>query len=381
MSEVEKFHILAHIFISFIGGVLLIAIWYNIRRRFRKILEEDDSQKRVDKGLLYLSMAMFIWVISGGWAFLGNPISDTISYQIGINLLSILNNLFLLLALFYFYYAPQFIYNNQGNINKIIIAIVAVAVLTLIFSQIPGAQNEAFGMRLSSIPDLILSGFLSYLLVVSFYRTFANRGLQIVAIISVAAIVLMFISQLPEVFVHWNELDNGFTHNLIKIVAKTSLIAISLVLATSWVIRLANTPKPNEMSIQFLDWSLVKISIPSKEVHHQTIDFGSKTTQYKNLLKFAVRRKYGTGIEQSILIGAAGEIKNQTYLSRIIDNINDILQLDDTQKLERRDLFTFIGEGHYRLRMIPEHIQMDAGLLEEFVKRSDQVFYRNALKI
>ncbi|MEM9919509.1 MAG: hypothetical protein AAF990_15535 [Bacteroidota bacterium] len=374
MPEVAKFHNLAHIFISLTGAILLLAIWYNIRKRFRQILEEDDSQKRVDKGLLHLSMAMFVWVLSGGWAYIGHAFmwTGSISYQLGINLFSTLNNLFLLLALFYFYHAPAFIYHNQKNIKKIIFVIIGVSALTLMLPQFLGENNLVQNMRISSMPDLVLSGFLSFLLVLSFYRTFVQRGLKVVAYISVLVIVLMFISQLPEVFL---QLDNGFTNNLLKIIAKTSLISIFLVLATSWVIRLASAPRPNEMSIKFLDWSLVKLTIPSKGVYDKVIDFGAKTTQYKNLFKFAVRRKYGAGESQSIGVHAGGEIKNQSYLSRILENLNDILELEDVQKLDRRDLFTFLGQGQYRLRVVPENIRIDSTLLEEFVKTADNQEY------
>jgi hypothetical protein len=362
--------------VSFIGATLLIAIWYNIRKRFKQILEENDNQKRVDKGLLYLSFAMFIWVLSGCWAYAGNAFSfaETQAYQLGVYLFSIVNNMFLLLALFYFYYAPKFIYNNKKNINVILVLIVITSIVTYILSKTLGDNNVINAIKISGIPDLVLSGFLCYLMAISFYRTFAYRGLKIVGFISVMVIALMFTSQLPEVFMSFTD---DFTHNFIKIIAKTSLIAIFLVLATTWVIRLANMPKPNEMSISFLDWSLVKISIPTKEVFDQTIDFGSKTTQYKNLLKFAIRRKYAVGDQQSISVNLGGEIKNQTYLSRIIDNINDILQLETSQQLERRDLFTFIGEGRYRLRMIPENINIDTTLLKEFSESPENKDYKS----
>jgi hypothetical protein len=134
-------------------------------------------------------------------------------------------------------------------------------------------------------------------------------------------------------------------------------------------------PKPNEMSISFLDWSLIKISIPTKGIFDQNIDFGSKTTQYKNLLKFAIRRKFGEGDSQTMLVNLGGEIKNQTYLTRIIENINDILELSTAQKLERRDLFTFIGESKYRLRIIPGNITIDKSLLEEFSESSENTTY------
>jgi hypothetical protein len=376
MIDVTKFHILAHIFISFTGALLLLAIWYNISTRFKQTLQEDDSPKRADKGLLYLSLAIFVWVIAGCWAYLGNEFhfSETLYYRIGTNLFSIANDLFLFLALSYSDYAPKFIYKNKKNITRIILLVFIMALLTWLLPGILGEYNERYGLRISALPDLLLSGFLSCLLIISFYRTFANRGLKIVALISVIAIVFIFISLLPDVFPN---LYDDFTKYLIKITAKTSFIAITLVLATSWVIQLANTPKPNEMMIRFMDWSLIKITIPSKKIIEATIEFGSKTTQYTNLFKFAIRRKYGGEAAQSMLIGLGGEINNQTYLSRIIDNMNEILALEDDQKLDRKDLFTFIGQGKYRLRIIPENIKIDETLLKEFINSPDNQEYKS----
>ncbi len=375
MTEVTQFSLLSHIFISFIGGVLLLALWFYIRKQCKQILEEDSSQKRVDKGLLYLSLAMFVWVISGCWGYASHQFSFSESTldQVGVNLLSIITNLFLLLALFYFYYAPKFIYNNKRNVSIILVLIVITSIATFGISYSLGATTISEGIKITGIPDLILSGFLCYLLGVSFYRTFAHRGLSIIAIISTFVILLMFVSQLSGVFVNFG---NDFSNNLIKIIAKTSLISIFLVLATTWAIRLASMPKPNEITIKFIDWSIVKISIPSKNVFDKTIDFGSKTTQFKNLLKFAIRRKYSEGDTQSINVSLGGEIKNQTYLSRIIDNINAILQLEKAQQLERRDLLTFIGEGKYRLRMIPTNIEIDPTLLNEFIENSENKAYK-----
>jgi hypothetical protein len=376
MIDVTKFHILAHIFISFTGALLLLAIWYNISTRFKQTLQEDDSPKRADKGLLYLSLAIFVWVIAGCWGYLGNEFhfSETLYYRIGNNLFSIANDLFLFLAVSYSDYAPKFIYKNKKNITRIILLVFILALLTWLLPGILGEYNEQYGIRISALPDLLLSGFLSFLLIISFYRTFANRGLKIVAVISVIAIVFIFVSILPDTFA---DLYDDFTKDLIKITAKTSFIAITLVLATSWVIQLANTPKPNEMMIRFMDWSLIKITIPSKKVIDATIEFGSKTTQYTNLFKFAIRRKYGGEAAQSILIGLGGEINNQTYLSRIIDNMNEILALEDDQKLDRKDLFTFIGQGKYRLRIVPENIKIDETLLKEFINSPDNQEYKS----
>jgi len=376
MTDVVRFHILALILISFTGALLLLAIWYNISHRFKQILQEDNSPKRVDKGLLYLSLALFVWVIAGCWAYLGNDshFYQTTYYKTGNNLFSIANDLFLFLALCYADHAPQFIQKHKKNSTRIIILIVIIAVITCLIPALFTEYDEKYGFRISGLPDLILSGFLTFLLIVTFYRTFANRGLKVVAVISVIAIVFIFISILPDTFPN---LYSDLTKDLIKITAKTSFIAITLVLATSWVIQLANTPKPDEMMISFMDWSLIKITIPSKKVFGETIEFGSKTTQYVNLFKFAIRRKYGSEATQSILIGLGGEIKNQTYLSRIIENINEILSLEEDRKLDRKDLFTFIGQGKYRLRIIPENIKIDETLLREFVNSTINQEYKS----
>ena len=79
------------------------------------LLEENESEKRIDKGLLFLSLALFVWAISGCWVYInnGNSFFGTIGYTAVLNLFSVLNNIFLLFALSYFYYAPKFIYQNK----------------------------------------------------------------------------------------------------------------------------------------------------------------------------------------------------------------------------------------------------------------------------
>lgn len=373
MNEMLHFHNLSSIFISLIGAVLLLAIYFNIRKRFRKILEEEVAQKRVDKGLLNLGLAMLVWVAAGIWALAGSYFGFTNQFidQVGIHFLSTINNMFLLFALSYFSHAPEFIWREQKNLRLILGIIILVAIVTLLFSYLE-ADWVISGVKVIALPDLILSGFICFLLLISLYRTFEHQGLKLVAIISVLMVVLMFVSQLPQVF---EKINNEFNYSLMRIVAKTSLISLFLLLATTWVIDLANTPRLNEMKIKFSDWSYVVLNIPSKNINHQSIDFGSKTTQYKNLLKLAIRRKFGKGDEQCILVNAAGEIKNQTYLSRVIDNINQILDLSGDDKLDRRDVFTFLGESKYRLRILPEHIEIEDSLLQEFIKKPENIKY------
>ena len=71
-----------------------------------------------------------------------------------------------------------------------------------------------------------------------------------------------------------------------------------------------------------------------------------------------------------------GELPSQTYLSRIIDNLNQITDLKDENKLSRNDLFTFIGQAKYRLRFLANHITIDAALLKEFTHNTDNEKYK-----
>lgn len=373
MQPVAQFHFLAHSGISLIGAILLFAIYYNIRRRFSAQIEEEQNFLRVDKGLIFLSFALFTWVAAGiwGYAFSLSQISREVDFAFQIAF-SLLNNIFFLLALYYFDHAPEFIYRNKRSRSILTILVLAVALLSVLLPEDPVTIGNIL-IQLNAIPDLLFSFFLSGILGYTLYKTFSHRRLQVVAVLSVLIIATMFLSQFPQVVVEWN---NNFESYLIKLISKTSLIALFLVLAASWVIELANTPKPAEIRLHFTDWSRIVLSIPSKKIEAVEIDFGSKTTQFKNLLKFSIRRKYGQGDNQCVDVSSGGEIKSQAYVTRIPDNINEILSLKGDDKLDRKDLFTFLGEGKYRLRLLPETIDIDESLLHEFLKMSENQTYK-----
>ena len=373
MQSVVQFYFLAHSAISLIGAILLLAIYYNIRRRFRAQIGDEGSHSGVDRGLLYLSFALFTWVVAGVSGFFYS-VSDTawlISPMIVTNLFSVFNNAFFLIALYYFDNAPSFIYRNRRNNWLLLSLILVVAIFSLILSDTT-ATLSGVQIRIHTLPDFLFSLFLSILLAYTLYKTFMVRGLRVVAAISVLVISGLLISQIPEFY---DTSSTESTSFLLKLISKTSLIGLFLVLAASWVIELANTPKPAEIRLHFTDWSRIVLSIPSKSIENVEIDFGAKTTQFKNLLKFSIRRKFGTGDEQFISVSQGDEIKSQAYVSRIPDNINEILLLKGDSKLDRKDLFTFLGEGKYRLRLLPDAIEIEESLLSEFLHHSENEVY------
>ena len=81
--------------------------------------------------------------------------------------------------------------------------------------------------------------------------------------------------------------------------------------------------------------------------------------------------------DHCIEIMRSGEIQGQVYLTRIMDDINDSLK---EHKADRKDIFTFIGMSKYRIRFLPDNIEIDKALLHEFVQDPENIEYREFSK-
>ena len=374
----HQFYLITELLISLIGGFLLLSIWLVVQNKFQQKLTSEISVKRFDKGLLFISFSVFVWAISSllilvftkfntsGWIIL-----------ISQNMFSILNSLFLILALYYFDNSPEYLYNNKKSTKRILVFFIGLSLISLLIALFFGETINTYGIRFNTIPDVLLSVILSWFLILSLYRTFYNRKMKSVAIIAVFSILVLFITQVPYVF---NFEDYISIIELAKLISKTTLIFLFLVLGTSWVLELSQMPEATTMKINFVNWNVIEISIPSKNIINQTINFGNKTTQFNNLLKFAIRRKFASEENMCIEVYNGGEILSQTYLTRIIDNINAILGLEEGEKITRNDFFTFIGQAKYRLRFLPEFIEINDALLLEFTSNIDNGHYKDFIK-
>jgi len=374
----HQFYLITELLISLIGGFLLLSIWLVVQNKFQQKLTSEISVKRFDKGLLFISFSVFVWAISSllilvftkfntsGWIIL-----------ISQNMFSILNSLFLILALYYFDNSPEYLYNNKKSTKRILVFFIGISLISLLIALFFGETINTYGIRFNTIPDVLLSVILSWFLILSLYRTFYNRKMKSVAIIAVFSILVLFITQVPYVF---NFEDYISIIELAKLISKTTLIFLFLVLGTSWVLELSQLPEATTMKINFVNWNVIEISIPSKNIINQTINFGNKTTQFNNLLKFAIRRKFASEENMCIEVYNGGEILSQTYLTRIIDNINAILSLEEGEKITRNDFFTFIGQAKYRLRFLPEFIEINDALLLEFTSNIDNGHYKDFIK-
>ena len=370
----HQFYLISELLISLIGGFLLLSIWLVVQDKFKQKLTSEIAIKRFDKGLLFISFSVFVWSFSSLLTLVFNNF-NTNSWIILIsqNMFSILNSLFLILALYYFDNSPEYLYNNKKSTKRILFFFVGLSLISLMIALFFGETINTYGIRFNTIPDLLLSAILTWFLILSFHRTFYNRKMKSVSVIAVLSIIILFITQVPYVFNFENYL---FSIDLAKLIAKTTLIFVFLVLGTSWVLELSQLPEATTMKINFLNWNMIELSIPSKNIVNQTINFGNKTTQFNNLLKFAIRRKFAPEESMCIEVFNGGEILSQTYLSRIIDNINGILELENDMKITRNDFFTFIGQAKYRLRFLPECIAINDSLLLEFTHNTDNEEYK-----
>ena len=131
-----------------------------------------------------------------------------------VNLFSIFNNLFFLLALYYFDNAPTFIYRNKKNNWILTVMVVLVAIASIVLPQ-TAVSLLGTQIRIHVLPDLLFSLFLSGLLAYTFYQTFIRRGLPIVALISLVIVSTLFISQIPELFENGH---NEFAVHLVKLI-------------------------------------------------------------------------------------------------------------------------------------------------------------------
>lgn len=370
----HQFYLITEFLISLIGGFLLLSIWLVVQNKFKQKLTSEISIKRFDKGLLFISFSVFVWSFSS-LLLLGFMIFNIDNWitLISQNMFSIMNSLFLILALYYFDNSPKYLYNNKKSTTRILLFFTGISVFSILIALFFGETINTYGYRLNTIPDLILSAILTWFLIISLYRTFYNRNMKSVALIAVLSIIVLFITQVPYVF---NFETFSFQIDLAKLIAKTTLIFVFLVLGTSWVLELSQLPEATTMKINFLNWNKIILTIPSRNIVNKTIEFGNKTTQFNNLLKFAIRRKFATEENMCIEVFNGGEILSQTYLSRIIDNINTILELENDMKITRNDFFTFIGQAKYRLRFLPNHIEINESLLIEFTHNIDNGLYK-----
>lgn len=210
---------------AFLG---LISIWYHIGR------------KQKDFGQVWLALSIFCWSLSGVVVvyFMSGMNSafdhDNLNYFKAtelrmdgwLSILSLLNSLFILLALPWFKYLPKFIAPIiKSNYWPVIVG------LPFLFSLLPTIRKIFLDIQggLISELDVYYSVLTLLVLGIVLWESFMKRRLALLAYLSVICILITFAAQIYKLT------DHDVNQILFSAIFKTSLIMIFFALALSWV--------------------------------------------------------------------------------------------------------------------------------------------------
>ena len=204
--------------VSLFAFISLLGIWYHIGR------------KQGDTGQVYLAFSIFFWFLSGMLNVVFADRLDQTDWKLlhdgFTSIFSLLNSLFILLALPWFRYIPPFL----ESIVKSKYWIVIVG-LPFLFSVLPtitkmyNLQEYGFISELDVYYSILTLVFLGIIL----WSSFAKRGLMFLAVLSALCILITFFAQLFKMS------ESQISMLLLSAIFKSCLIMIFFALALSWV--------------------------------------------------------------------------------------------------------------------------------------------------
>lgn len=221
----------------------LFSIWYHLGR------------KQQDIGQVYLALSILCWSFSGGvevyYSQGVESLTDIQSVQLNgfRSIFSLLNSLLILLALPWFRHQPKWLRPlTQERYWPLMVG------LPFLFCLLPTLNKMMSGqsMKFVSEPDVYYAFMTLFLLANVLWESFINRGLKLLAYLSLLFILLTLAAQL------YKFTDNVINLVLLSAIFKTLLIMLFFALALSWV-------KAISESLQ-LDPALVSIWMTTPEV-------------------------------------------------------------------------------------------------------------------
>lgn len=201
----------------------LMAIWYHIGR------------KQEDHGQIWLALSILCWSLSGVVEvyYAANPIQNS-QQDLYLNgwrsIFSLLNSLFILLALPWFRYLPKLLEPIiQSRYWSLIVG------LPFLFSLLPTVSRMFSGSSYGLINelDVYYAIFTLGALGLVLWQSFSKRNLVILAYLSVICILITFTAQVYKLS------GSDVDQTLFSAIFKTTLIMIFFALALSWVKELA----------------------------------------------------------------------------------------------------------------------------------------------
>lgn len=210
----------------------LMAIWHHIGR------------KQKDYGPVWLALSVLCWAFSGlgELVFLSDD-GEHLPYQEGVrSVFSLLNSLFILLALPWFKYLPKpFAPLIKSKFWPYIIGI------PFAFALLPTLHKMFLGRTAAAISELDVYYALLTLIFLGFvlWGSFIKRRLPLLGYLALTTILVTLLAQVYKL------MDNTINLLLFSAIFKTSLIMLFFALALSWVKELTETiiPEPHQLKL------------------------------------------------------------------------------------------------------------------------------------
>lgn len=237
LISIYKFFGLWQFSVCLFSGTALIFIWKSIAQ---------ESQQKFDRGLLWLSLAIYVWALSGildlmySYQLSGNitALNDPI-YQGTQSILSTLNSALILFALPYFKHIPPIVSPIiKSPTWKFLVSITfgfSSIVTLLMISGIVVPSKVRFVFSIDFIYAIFTLVFLGFIL----WESFAKRGLKNLSYLSALAIACTLIAQIFKLD------DHEFLRIFFSCTFKTILIMLFFALALGWAKEVAKIIVPN----------------------------------------------------------------------------------------------------------------------------------------
>ena len=295
-----------------------------------------------DSGLLWLGLAVALWVGTGGILVLPVPAGLAQALR---TVLSSANNACLLISASHLDYGPAVLQraSDYPRWNQLALAgSLAVALVTIPLYAALGPTDPV-----ARLPDFALSSITLLLYGFGLVRSFRRRGFAPLAALAAVAIALQFAAQVPEV-VDVARLglsdEQRWTLNL---VSKAMVLVAFLSLAMSWVHEVAQRPSHSAIRLRFTG---------RRAGARYVVELGGRAleireTPHRDLLSLAVARVRGTGTDGGwvSLLDLVGRLDD----SRIRRMREDLRAAGLDKEIEAN------GHKSYRLAIESQHIDFD----------------------
>lgn len=171
----KQFYLLCLVGVTFIGGMVMLLLWRQIKLK--------SSENR---GMLFLSLAMFSWTIVGVYKFYDPPMPSLVN-AINDRILSAFSNLFVLASLPYFPSVFEglkerftFFRKPEQWVNNVFIFFAVITVIfTLIDRNIESDTGKKIIIAIDSLISTIALSLISYALYKSISRFWQDKYLKL----------------------------------------------------------------------------------------------------------------------------------------------------------------------------------------------------------